>query len=106
MTEHKVGTREEWLAERKELLRQEKELTRRSDELAEQRRALPWVRIDKEYPFQTDAGTKGLSELFDGRSQLLVFHFMFGPEDTEGCPGCSSWRTTSTAPSPTSSTAT
>jgi predicted dithiol-disulfide oxidoreductase (DUF899 family) len=83
------GTREEWLAARKELLQKEKELTRRSDELARQRRELPWVRVDKEYAFETDDGTKTLSELFDGRSELLVFHFMFGPEDTEGCPGCS-----------------
>jgi predicted dithiol-disulfide oxidoreductase (DUF899 family) len=89
MTELKVGTREEWLVARKELLEQEKALTRRSDELCLQRRELPWVRIDKEYIFETDDGPKMLPELFDGRSQLLVFHFMFGPEDTEGCPGCS-----------------
>jgi predicted dithiol-disulfide oxidoreductase (DUF899 family) len=89
MTEHKVGTREEWLAARRELLEREKELTRRSDELARQRRELPWVRVEKEYTFETDAGTKTLAELFDGRSQLLVYHFMFGPDDTEGCPGCS-----------------
>jgi predicted dithiol-disulfide oxidoreductase (DUF899 family) len=86
---HKVGTRAEWLVARKDLLEREKELTRRSDELAIQRRQLPWVRIDKEYAFETDAGTKTLPDLFDGRSQLLVFHFMFGPDDTEGCPGCS-----------------
>ena len=90
MTEHKVGTREEWLAARKELLESEKELTRRSDELARQRRELPWVRIDKEYRFETDDGTKTLAELFDGRSQLLVYHFMFGPEYTAGGPVCSS----------------
>lgn len=89
MPEHKVGTREDWLAARVELLEREKELTRRSDELARQRQELPWVRIEKEYSFETDQGTQTLIELFDGRSQLLVFHFMFGPEDTEGCPGCS-----------------
>jgi predicted dithiol-disulfide oxidoreductase (DUF899 family) len=89
MTEHQVGTREEWLAARLELLEREKELTRRSDELARQRRELPWVRIDKEYSFETDQGTKPLAELFDGRSQLLVYHFMFGPEYTAGCPTCS-----------------
>jgi predicted dithiol-disulfide oxidoreductase (DUF899 family) len=89
MTEHQVGTREEWLAARLELLEREKELTRRSDELARQRRQLPWVRIDKEYSFATDQGTKPLAELFDGRSQLLVYHFMFGPEYTAGCPTCS-----------------
>jgi predicted dithiol-disulfide oxidoreductase (DUF899 family) len=87
--EHKVGTREDWLAARLELLEREKELTRRSDELARQRQELPWVRIEKEYSFETDQGSQTLIELFDGRSQLLVFHFMFGPEDTEGCPGCS-----------------
>jgi predicted dithiol-disulfide oxidoreductase (DUF899 family) len=90
MTEHKVGTREEWLRARKELLEREKELTHRSDELARQRRELPWVRVDKEYRFETDAGTKTLPELFDGRSQLLAYHFMFGPEYTAGCPVCSS----------------
>ncbi|HMC07502.1 MAG TPA: DUF899 domain-containing protein [Solirubrobacterales bacterium] len=89
MTAHEVGTREEWLAARLELLEREKQLTRRSDELARQRQELPWVRIDKPYSFETEAGTKGLAELFDGRSQLLVFHFMFGPEDDAGCPGCS-----------------
>jgi predicted dithiol-disulfide oxidoreductase (DUF899 family) len=88
MTEHKVGTREEWLAARVALLEREKKLTRRSDELARQRRALPWVRVDKEYSFDTDDGPKTLAELFDGRSQLLVYHFMLGPEDAEGCPGC------------------
>ncbi|MEK6277501.1 MAG: DUF899 domain-containing protein [Actinomycetota bacterium] len=89
MTEHKVGTREEWLAARKELLEGEKELTRRSDELARQRRELPWVRVEKEYTFETDDGMKTLAELFDGRSQLLVYHFMFGPEYAAGCPTCS-----------------
>jgi predicted dithiol-disulfide oxidoreductase (DUF899 family) len=89
MAEHKVGTREEWLAARKELLEQEKELTHRSDELARQRRELPWVPVEKEYSFDTDQGTKTLAELFDGRSQLLVYHFMFGPEYEAGCPTCS-----------------
>ena len=90
MTEHKVGTREEWLRARKELLEREKELTRRSDELARERRELPWVPIEKDYSFGTDDGTKTLAELFDGRSQLLVYHFMFGPQYTAGCPVCSS----------------
>jgi predicted dithiol-disulfide oxidoreductase (DUF899 family) len=89
MAEHNVGTREEWLAARRELLEREKELTRRNDELARQRRELPWVRVDKEYDFDTDEGTKTLAELFAGRSQLLVYHFMFGPEYTAGCPTCS-----------------
>ena len=84
----KTATREEWLAERVELLEQEKELTRLSDELAQKRRELAWVRIDKEYAFQTDEGTKTLAELFDGRSQLLVYHFMHGPNTPEGCEGC------------------
>jgi predicted dithiol-disulfide oxidoreductase (DUF899 family) len=88
MTEHTVGTREEWLAARIELLEQEKELTRRSDELAQRRQALPWVRIDKEYEFETNEGTKTLAELFDGRSQLIVYHFMHGPNTPEGCEGC------------------
>jgi predicted dithiol-disulfide oxidoreductase (DUF899 family) len=83
-----TGTREEWLVARKELLEREKELTRRSDELAEQRRRLPRVRIDKPYSFETDEGTKTLAELFDGRSQLLVYHFMHGPNTPEGCEGC------------------
>jgi predicted dithiol-disulfide oxidoreductase (DUF899 family) len=90
MTDHKVGTREEWLAARNELLEREKELTRRSDELARERRELPWVPIEKEYRFETEDGTKTLAELFDGRSQLLVYHFMFGPEYKAGCPVCSS----------------
>jgi predicted dithiol-disulfide oxidoreductase (DUF899 family) len=93
VTEHLVGTREEWLAARVELLEREKELTRRGDELARQRTELPWVRIDKEYVFETDEGPKTLAELFDGRSQLLVYHFMFGPTvegwPEVGCPGCS-----------------
>ena len=89
MTEHTTGTREEWLAARIELLEREKELTRLSDELARQRRELPWVRVDKEYVFDTDDGPRTLAELFDGRSQLIVYHFMFGPDDDGGCPGCS-----------------
>ena len=89
MTDHKIGTREEWLAERLELLKAEKELTRRSDELAQWRQRLPWVRIDKEYRFETDEGMASLADLFRGRSQLLVYHFMFGPEYTDGCPACS-----------------
>ena len=89
MTEHRTGTREEWLAARLELLAAEKELTRRSDELARQRQQLPWVRIEKDYPFETDEGSASLADLFQGRSQLLVYHFMFGPEYTAGCPACS-----------------
>jgi predicted dithiol-disulfide oxidoreductase (DUF899 family) len=89
MTDHEVGTHEEWLRARKELLEREKELTRRSDELARQRRELPWVRVEKEYTFETDEGKKTLADLFDGRSQLLVYHFMFGPKYTAGCPTCS-----------------
>jgi predicted dithiol-disulfide oxidoreductase (DUF899 family) len=90
MTEHKVGTREEWQVAREALLEREKELTRRNDELARERRELPWVRIDEEYTFETDQGAKTLAELFDGRSQLVVYHFMFGPRYTAGCPVCSS----------------
>jgi predicted dithiol-disulfide oxidoreductase (DUF899 family) len=90
MTEHKVGTREEWLAARTELLAREKEHTRRGDELARERRELPWVRVEKEYSFDTDDGKKTLAELFDGHSQLVVYHFMFGPEFEAGCPACSS----------------
>ncbi|MGP4086720.1 DUF899 domain-containing protein [Streptomyces sp. KR55] len=90
MTEHKTGTRQEWLAARLELLEAEKELTRRSDQLARQRQELPWVRIDKEYRFETDEGTASLADLFGGRSQLLVYHFMFGPDYEAGCPTCSS----------------
>src|SRR5947207_1003367 len=89
MTGHKIGTREEWLAARLELLEAEKALTRRGDELAEQRQNLPWVRIDKEYRFETDECTASLADLFKGRSQLLVYHFMFGPDYTAGCPACS-----------------
>ena len=89
MTTHRTGTREEWLAARLELLEAEKQLTRRSDEVARQRQALPWVRIDKEYRFETEAGSATLADLFQGRSQLLVYHFMFGPDYTAGCPSCS-----------------
>jgi predicted dithiol-disulfide oxidoreductase (DUF899 family) len=89
MTDHEVGNREDWLAARVELLEREKELTRRSDELARQRRELPWVRVEKEYSFETDEGPKTLAELFDGRSQLLVYHLMYGPDDEAACPGCS-----------------
>jgi predicted dithiol-disulfide oxidoreductase (DUF899 family) len=89
MTDHKTGTRAEWLAARLELLEAEKELTRRSDELAQQRQALPWVQIDKDYRFETEQGSASLADLFRGRSQLLVYHFMFGPDYTAGCPSCS-----------------
>src|ERR1700716_2751135 len=89
MTKHLTGTRKEWLAARLELLEAEKELTRRSDELARRRQELPWVRIDKEYRFDSDAGSASLSDLFRGRSQLLVYHFMFGPDYKAGCPSCS-----------------
>jgi predicted dithiol-disulfide oxidoreductase (DUF899 family) len=91
MTDHTIGTRDQHLVARLELLEAEKELTRRGDELAHQRRELPWVAVDKEYLFDTDDGEKALDELFAGRSQLLVYHFMFGPEWTEGCPVCSYW---------------
>jgi predicted dithiol-disulfide oxidoreductase (DUF899 family) len=86
MTEHAIGTREEWLAAREELLKREKEHTRLGDELAQLRRDLPWVRMEKDYRFDTDAGEASLAELFDGRSQLLVYHFMFGPSYEVGCP--------------------
>jgi len=89
MTKHMTGTRKEWLAARLQLLEAEKELTRRSDELARQRQALPWVRIDKKYRFETEGGSASLADLFRGRSQLLVYHFMFGPDYTAGCPSCS-----------------
>ena len=90
MTTHKTGTREEWLRARLELLEGEKELTRRSDELVGRRQELPWVRIDKEYRFETEEGSASLADLFRSRSQLLVYHFMFGPDYTAGCPSCSS----------------
>src|SRR6266536_5390698 len=86
---HETGTREKWLAARLDLLKEEKELTRRSDELARRRQELPWVRIDKAYRFETDEGSASLADLFQGRSQLLVYHFMFGPDWTAGCPSCS-----------------
>ena len=89
MTDHKTGTRADWLAARLELLEAEKALTRRSDELARRRQELPWVRIDKEYTFETDEGTASLADLFAGRSQLLTYHFMFGSDYTAGCPSCS-----------------
>jgi predicted dithiol-disulfide oxidoreductase (DUF899 family) len=90
MTDHKTGTQEEWQAQRDELLAQEKELTRRGDELASKRRELPWVPVEQDYLFETTDGTKALADLFDGHSQLLVYHFMFGPDWSAGCPVCSS----------------
>lgn len=89
MTTHITGTREQWLAARRALLAEEKDLTRRSDALARRRQALPWVRIDKPYRFDTDGGRVSLNDLFQGRSQLLVYHFMFGPDYEAGCPSCS-----------------
>jgi predicted dithiol-disulfide oxidoreductase (DUF899 family) len=89
MMKHRTGTRKEWLAARLALLNAEKELTRRSDEVAQRRQELPWVRIDKAYRFDTDKGSASLVDLFRGRSQLLVYHFMFGPDYTAGCPSCS-----------------
>src|SRR5215510_8121913 len=89
MTTHMTGTREEWLRARLELLQAEKELTRRGDELARRRQELPWVRIDKEYRLETDDGMASLADLFAGRSQLLIYHFMFGPDYEAGCPSCS-----------------
>src|SRR5437660_1278682 len=90
MTQHRIGTQEEWQAARDELLAKGKELTRRGDELARERRELPWVRVEKDYSFETERGTKTLADLFDGRSQLLVYHFMFGPPYEAGCPVCCS----------------
>lgn len=90
MPKHHTGTKEEWLAARLELLIEEKELTRRSDELAQKRQDLPWVRVDKPYRFETDKGNASFADLFRGRSQLLIYHFMFGPDYTAGCPSCSS----------------
>src|SRR5476649_2089815 len=87
--QHQVVSRDEWLAARLGLLKDEKELTRRSDALAQQRQALPWVRVDKAYRFESDGGSASLADLFVGRSQLLVYHFMFGPDYTAGCPSCS-----------------
>ena len=89
MAKHRTGTRDEWRKARLDLLKAEKDLTRRSDELARRRQELPWVRVDKKYRFETDEGTASLSDLFRGRSQLLVYHFMFGPDYTAGCPSCS-----------------
>src|ERR1041384_5725906 len=89
MTPHKNGTREEWREVLRQLLKAEKELAKKSDVLARRRQALPWVRIDKEYRFDTDEGTASLADLFRGRSQLLIYHFMFGPEYAAGCPSCS-----------------
>ncbi len=89
MTTHRIGTREEWLAARLDLLAAEKEATRRSDELARRRQELPWVRVDKAYRFETEQGSAALPDLFQGRSQLLVYHFMFGPDYQAGCPACS-----------------
>lgn len=89
MATHPIGTRKEWLTARLELLQAEKELTRRSDDVARRRQQLPWVRIDKEYRFDTDEGSASLADLFRGRSQLLVYHFMFGPDYAAGCPSCS-----------------
>ncbi len=90
MAEHPTGTAEEWQAAREELLAEEKELTRRGDELAKKRQALPWVPVEKDYSFETEDGTKSLADLFAGRSQLMIYHFMFGPDWTGGCPVCSS----------------
>src|SRR5947209_14892876 len=90
MTEHRIGTQEEWQAGRDELLKEEKELTRRGDELARKRRELPWVPVEKNYLFETVDGTRTLADLFRGRSQLMVYHFMFGPPYEAGCPVCSS----------------
>jgi predicted dithiol-disulfide oxidoreductase (DUF899 family) len=90
MAEHRIGSQEEWQAERDDLLAQEKELTRRGDDLARRRRELPWVPVEKAYRFDTTEGSKTLAELFDGRSQLMVYHFMFGPSYTAGCPVCTS----------------
>src|SRR5262249_37175197 len=89
MTKHKVGTRKEWLTARLKLLEAEKAHTRKGDELAQRRQELPWVRIDKTYRFETDAGSATLADLFRGGSQLLIYHFMFGPDYTAGCPSCS-----------------
>jgi predicted dithiol-disulfide oxidoreductase (DUF899 family) len=89
MATHKTGTHKQWLTERLDLLKAEKDLTRRSDELARRRQELPWVPIDKQYRFETDEGSAALADLFRGRSQLLVYHFMFGPDYTAGCPSCS-----------------
>src|SRR6478672_13274034 len=91
MTGHRIGTREEWVAASAELLTREKELTRMGDELARQRRELPWVPVEKQFMFQTEHGPRTLAELFDGRSQLVAYHFMFGSDWGAGCPTCSHW---------------
>jgi predicted dithiol-disulfide oxidoreductase (DUF899 family) len=90
MPEHRVATQEEWKAEREELLAEEKKLTRRGDELTKKRQQLPWVEVEKDYSFETSDGARSLADLFDGRSQLMIYHFMFGPDYTTGCPVCSS----------------
>jgi predicted dithiol-disulfide oxidoreductase (DUF899 family) len=100
MADHRISTQEEWQAERDELLKEEKALTHRSDELARRRRELPWVAVEKDYLFETEDGKKTLAELFDGRSQLIVYHFMFGPSWTGGCPVCSSMADTFAAQVP------
>src|SRR4026207_1681583 len=100
MTGLRIGTQEEWQAERNVLLDEEKQLTRRSDELARKRRELPWVPVEKDYRFETEQGPKPIAELFGGRSQLLVYHFMFGPPYTAGCPVCSSITDTRPPPGP------
>src|SRR5881409_3121422 len=87
--QHQIGSREQWLTARLELLKEEKELTRRGDELARRRQELPWVRIEKDYRFETDEGRASLTDLFRGRSQLLIYHFMFGPDYAAGCATCS-----------------
>jgi predicted dithiol-disulfide oxidoreductase (DUF899 family) len=89
MTKHEIGSKEQWIEARRALLAQEKAWTRERDRLAERRRALPWVKVEKDYVFEGAAGPVSLRDLFDGRSQLIVYHFMFGPEWEEGCPGCS-----------------
>jgi predicted dithiol-disulfide oxidoreductase (DUF899 family) len=89
MIKHRIGTRKDWLAQRLALLEAEKELTRRGDEVAQQRQELPWVRLDKEYRFETEQGSASLADLFGGRSQLIIYHFMFGPDYAAGCPSCS-----------------
>ena len=106
MTDHKIGTSDEWLAARLELLKDEKALTRRSDELAQQRQRLPWVRIDKDYRFETDEGMASLDDLFRGRSQLIIYHFMFGPEYRAAAPHVLRSRTALTASPCTLSTTT
>ncbi len=90
MTEHRIGTQQQWQAELDELLSEEKQLVRRGDELTRKRRELPWVPVEKDYPFETEGGKKSLADLFDGRSQLAIYHFMFGPPWDAGCPVCSS----------------